>query len=69
MNRGRGKQIFIIPIICFVLTLPLLFTAADNKIYDLFLRALPSLPENEQVCVLTLDDDSITYAGGFPFRR
>jgi hypothetical protein len=54
---------------CFALTLPLLFTAADNKIYDLFLRALPPLTEHEQVYVLTLDDDSIGYAGGFPFRR
>ena len=68
-GRGRGKKLFVIPLACFVLALPLLFTQADNKIYDLFLRALPSLPENEQVYVLTLDDDSITYAGGFPFRR
>jgi adenylate cyclase len=69
MNGGRGKKIFVIPIVCFALTAPLLFTAADNKIYDLFLRALPSLTEHEQVYVLTLDDDSINYAGGFPFRR
>jgi adenylate cyclase len=59
----------LIPFVCFTLTLPLLFTPADNKIYDLFLRALPSLTEHEQVCVLTLDDDSISYARGFPFRR
>ncbi|MDR2785398.1 MAG: CHASE2 domain-containing protein [Treponema sp.] len=71
MNKGRGKtlQIFVIPLVCFTLDLPLLFTAADNKIYDLFLRALPSPKEHEKVWVLTLDDDSITYAGGFPFRR
>jgi adenylate cyclase len=78
MNQGRrpGRgiklkqlQVFVIPLVCFALTLPLLFTAADNKIYDLFLRVLPSLAEHEQVYVLTLDDDSIAYAGGFPFRR
>jgi adenylate cyclase len=68
-NRGRGKKLFVIPLACFALALPLLFTTADNKIYDLFLRALPSLSENEKVYVLTLDDDSINYAGGFPFRR
>ncbi|MDR1410682.1 MAG: CHASE2 domain-containing protein, partial [Spirochaetaceae bacterium] len=69
MKKGRGKKLFVIPLVCSALALPLLFTAADNKIYDLFLRALPSLTENEKVYVLTLDDDSISYAGGFPFRR
>jgi adenylate cyclase len=33
------------------------------------MRILPSLTENEKVYVLTLDDDSMEYAGGFPFRR
>jgi adenylate cyclase len=60
---------FVIPLVCFVLTLPLIFTTADNKIYDVFLRILPSLQESEQVYALTLDDDSIRYAGGVPFRR
>jgi adenylate cyclase len=69
VNKGRSKKFFSIPLVCFALTLPLLFTAADNKIYDLFLRVLPSLREHEKVRVLTLDDDSINYAGGFPFRR
>jgi adenylate cyclase len=66
LKRPRG---FAIPAACFILALPLLFTTADNKIYDLFLRALPPLAEDEKVYVLTLDDDSIAYAGGFPFRR
>ncbi|MDR0708552.1 MAG: CHASE2 domain-containing protein [Spirochaetaceae bacterium] len=69
MNKGRGKKFFVIPLVCLALTAPLLFTTADNKIYDLFLRFLPSLTEHEKVYVLTLDDDSINYAGGFPFRR
>jgi len=47
----------------------LFFTSLDNKLFDLFLRFLPSLTENEKVYILTLDDDSIAYAGGFPFRR
>jgi adenylate cyclase len=69
MNKSRGKKLFVIPLACFALALPLLFTTTDNKIYDLFLRALPPLREHEKVYVLTLDDDSIAYAGGFPFRR
>jgi adenylate cyclase len=47
----------------------LFFTPLDNKFFDLFLRVLPSLREDNKVYVLTLDDDSINYAGGFPFRR
>jgi len=47
----------------------LFFTPLDNKIFDLFLRALPSLTESEKIYVLTLDDDAMEYAGGFPFRR
>jgi adenylate cyclase len=47
----------------------LFFTPLDNKLFDLFLRVLPSLTEDEKVYILTLDDDSISYAGGFPFRR
>jgi adenylate cyclase len=69
MKPGGGKKLWIAPLACFALTLPLLFTAADNKIFDAFLRVLPSLKESEKVYVLTLDDDSIAYAGGFPFRR
>jgi len=52
-----------------LLSLPLFLTPFDHKIYDLFLRTLPSLKESEKVWVLTLDDDSMDYAGGFPFRR
>jgi|GEM_PF-4127138 len=47
----------------------LFLTPLDSKIFDLFLRILPSLTENEKVYILTLDDDSMAYAGGFPFRR
>ena len=47
----------------------LFFTPMDEKVFDLFLRVIPSLNENEKVYVLTLDDDSMELAGGFPFRR
>ena len=47
----------------------LFFTSLDHKFFDIFLRTLPSLTEHEKVIILTLDDDSISYAGGFPFRR
>jgi len=52
-----------------LLALPLFFTPLDLKIYDIFLRTLPPLTESGKVWVLSLDDDSMELAGGFPFRR
>ena len=65
----RNRPFIIVTLIVFSLSLLLFLTSLDSKIFDLFLRILPSLKENEKVYVLTLDDDSIRYAGGFPFRR
>jgi len=65
----RYRPFFLITLAAFAFSLSLFFTSLDNKLFDLFLRLLPSLTENEKVFVLTLDDDSINLAGGFPFRR
>jgi adenylate cyclase len=65
----RNKPFIKVTLAAVALSSLLFFTSLDNKLFDLFLRVLPSLTENDQVHVLTLDDDSITYAGGFPFRR
>jgi len=67
--KFKPKSFIIVTLSSFLLSSLLFFTPSDNKLFDLFLRFLPSLTENEKVCVLTLDDDSIAYAGGFPFRR
>jgi adenylate cyclase len=47
----------------------LFFTTIDNKIFDLFLRAIPSLTEDESILLINVDDDSINYAGLFPWTR
>ena len=65
----RGKPFVLVTLAAFLAALPLFFTTLDKSIFDLFLRTLPSLTEHETVFVLTLDDDSIELAGGFPFRR
>jgi adenylate cyclase len=57
------------PLGALVLCFPLLFSSLDNKIFDLFLRIIPSLTENTRVQIITVDDASIEYAGGFPFPR
>ena len=70
MSKVKGKKSFIlITLAACLLSALLFFTSFDSKFFDLFLRILPSLTEDEKVFVLTLDDDSINYAGGFPFRR
>ena len=76
MKREKHKKKNILSLLsahCYLfivlLSLPLLLTPLDRKIYDLFLRTIPSLTESKKVWVLTLDDDSMDYAGGFPFRR
>ena len=65
-----GKKSFIMVSLaaCLVSSL-FFFTALDNRLFDVFLRFLKPLKENEKVIVLTLDDSSMELAGGFPFRR
>jgi len=70
MAKTKQNKSFIrVTLTAFAVSSLLFLTSLDNKFFDLFLRFLPSLTENEKVFVLTLDDDSISYAGGFPFRR
>ena len=70
MSKAKRKNPFIaVTLVAFVLSSSLFFTSADNRFFDIFLRILPSLTEDEKVFVLTLDDDSMALAGGFPFRR
>ncbi|MCL2066432.1 MAG: CHASE2 domain-containing protein [Treponema sp.] len=70
MSKKKVYKPFIaITLAACLLSSLLFFTPLDNKLFDLFLRAVPSLTEDEKVFILTLDDDSIRVAGGFPFRR
>jgi len=68
-KTDRNRSFINVTLTAFAVSSLLFLTSLDNKFFDLFLRFLPSLTENEKVFVLTLDDDSINYAGGFPFRR
>ena len=70
MSKAKWNRPFIrVTLAVFSLSMLLFLTPLDRKFFDLFLRIIPSLTESEKVYVLTLDDDSINYAGGFPFRR
>jgi adenylate cyclase len=68
-KTSQRKTFFRVTLAAFAVSCLLFLTSLDNKFFDLFLRFLPSLTEDKNVYVLTLDDDSINYAGGFPFRR
>jgi adenylate cyclase len=70
MKTSWGKYHYLLaPLGALVLCFPLLFSVLDNKIFDLFLRLVPSLTEDDRVHIITVDDASIEYAGGFPFPR
>ena len=65
----KSKTFILIALASCALACLLFFSSLDLKIFDLFLRLLPPLTENEKVIVLALDDASMEYSGGFPFRR
>jgi adenylate cyclase len=65
----KKYSFLLIPVIVTLLCALLFFTTVDNTIFDLFLRAIPSLTEDESILLITIDDDSINYAGVFPWTR
>ena len=70
MKTFWGKHHYLFaPLGALIVCFPLLFSVLDNKIFDLFLRLVPSLTEDDRVHIITVDDASIEYAGGFPFPR
>jgi adenylate cyclase len=65
----KKYSFLLIPVAVTLLCGLLFFTTLDSKIFDLFLRAIPSLTEDESILLINVDDDSITYAGLFPWTR
>ncbi|MDR1418996.1 MAG: CHASE2 domain-containing protein [Treponema sp.] len=59
----------IIPVLAAILSSLLFFTALDEKVYDMFLRAVPSLTEDSSVLILEIDDTAIEHVGIFPWTR
>ncbi len=64
------KYLFIvIPVLAVIFCSLFLLTSLDRKVYDLFLRTLPSLKEDESVLIVKVDDLSIENVGIFPWTR
>ena len=59
----------LIPFISIVVCSFLIFTSLDNKIADLFQRALPKLNESDNVVMVNIDDSSVNAIGTWPFSR
>ncbi|MDR1900349.1 MAG: CHASE2 domain-containing protein, partial [Treponema sp.] len=45
------------------------FTSLDHKVFDRYLRLLPSLREDEKVLTIMVDDGSVENVGIFPWTR
>ncbi|MDR1901962.1 MAG: CHASE2 domain-containing protein [Treponema sp.] len=59
----------ILPVIASLLSALLFVSSLDGKIFDSFLNVIPSLTENKSVLLVNVDDQSIDYAGIFPWTR
>lgn len=65
----KNKLYIIIPIFAVFISSFFIFTSLDNKIFDIFLRTLPSLEENDSVLLINVDDEAIERVGLFPWTR
>ena len=64
-----SKKQFLIPLIAVFLSSFLLLTSLEDKMFDMFLRAIPSLKENPSVLLIRIDDTSLENVGLFPWPR
>ncbi|MDR2096452.1 MAG: CHASE2 domain-containing protein [Treponema sp.] len=65
----KRYSFIIIPISASLLSALLCLSSFDGKVFDSFLRAVPSLTEDESVLLVNVDDQAIDYAGIFPWTR
>ncbi|TVR85398.1 MAG: CHASE2 domain-containing protein, partial [Spirochaetaceae bacterium] len=59
----------IVPVLAVLMCSLLLLTTLDHRVYDLFLRAIPSLTEDDSVLIIKVDDEAIENVGLFPWPR
>jgi adenylate cyclase len=65
----KKYSFLLIPLIITILCGFLFFSSLDGKVFDLFLRTIPSLTESNSVLLVNVDDDAIEYGGVFPWTR
>lgn len=59
----------IVPVLSVLVCSLFLFTTLDDKVYDSFLRTIPTLTEDPSVLLINIDDTSIEKVGLFPWTR
>ncbi len=69
MTKRKMAIIAAIPMVFVACSSLLMFTQFDNKVFDLFQRALPSLKESPEVLLISIDDQSLNNVGVFPWSR
>ena len=67
--RKRFFLYLLDPLLAVLLCSLFFLTSLDNKVFDLYLRLLPSLKENDRVLTITVDDGSVENVGIFPWTR
>lgn len=63
------RQFLIFPVASALICFLLAFTSFDNKLADLFQRALPSTEQSKSVIMVNIDDVSVEQIGTWPFGR
>lgn len=66
MNKFKN---ILIPLSAVIVSSLLCFTSLDNKIADLFQRALKSTPESSSVLLVNVDDITVEQVGTYPLGR
>ncbi|MBN2627336.1 MAG: adenylate/guanylate cyclase domain-containing protein, partial [Spirochaetales bacterium] len=64
-----SRKLFIIPPMAVLFSSLLILTSVENRMFDLFLRAIPSLKEDPSVLLIRIDDVSLENVGLFPWPR
>jgi adenylate cyclase len=65
------KKIYflLVPILVSAFCSLLFLTNLDGQVYDLYLRTLPSLKEDQKILIIKVDDGAIENVGIFPWTR
>ncbi|MCR5217934.1 adenylate/guanylate cyclase domain-containing protein [Treponema sp.] len=73
-SRGKfSKSSFLVVIFLFALCLLAgffnVFQKFEYKMYDSMLKVHKDIPQDESVCIIDIDDESISYLGSWPWKR
>ncbi|MBO6176012.1 MAG: CHASE2 domain-containing protein [Treponema sp.] len=75
-SKNKGKLlksslavVFILFLLCFASGFFDIFQKFEYRMYDSMLHLHEDIPQNESICILDIDDDSLSYLGSWPWKR